>query len=130
MAASKTGTAARGARGGRPIMMLFDLLGRRWLLRVLWELRDMPLTFRELRERCDAMSPTVLNQRLHELREAGIVVQEEPSGYGLTRHGRQLLETIMPMQRWADQWQRRVAAQEQRAAAAAPQKTTRARKTA
>ena len=47
-------------------MALLDLLGRRWALRILWELRDETLTFRELRGACDTMSPTVLNQRLAE----------------------------------------------------------------
>lgn len=108
MPTPKPGSPARGSRTGRPIMALLDLLGRRWLLRVLWELRDEALTFRELRERCDAMSPTVLNLRLRELRDAGIVELQEPAGYALTRHGRQLFEALQPLQRWADQWQRRM----------------------
>lgn len=90
-------------------MALLDLLGRRWLLRILWELRnDAQLSFRELRERCDAMSPTVLNQRLREMRDAGIVELEEPGGYTLTRPGRQLLEALLPLQRWSEHWQRRM----------------------
>ena len=110
MALPKPGAPVRGSTTGRPIMALLDLLGRRWVLRILWELRDVPLTFRELRERCDAMSPTVLNQRLRELRDAEIVVLEEPSGYGLSRQGRQLLEALMPLQRWSEQWQKKLAA--------------------
>jgi DNA-binding HxlR family transcriptional regulator len=117
MAAPKPGTPVRGSRTGRPIMALLDLLGRRWLLRVLWELRDTPVTFRELRERCDAMSPTVLNQRLREMRDAGIVVLEDPAGYALSRSGRQLLEALMPLQHWADQWQKRMDKAEPAAAA-------------
>jgi len=35
----KPGTRVRGSRTGRPIMALIDLLGRRWALRVVWELR-------------------------------------------------------------------------------------------
>ena len=38
----------RGSRTGRPIMMLLDLLGRRWVLRIVWELRDEPRRFRDL----------------------------------------------------------------------------------
>lgn len=110
MALPKPGTPVRGSKTGRPIMALLDLLGRRWVLRILWELREVPLTFRELRERCDAMSPTVLNQRLRELRDADIVVLEDPHGYALTRSGRQLLEALMPLQRWSEQWQKRLAA--------------------
>ena len=41
-------------------MALLDLLGRRWTLRVLWELRARTATFRELRELCDDVSPTVI----------------------------------------------------------------------
>ena len=43
-------TAVRGSRTGRPIMALLDLLGRRWTLRIIWELReDRALTSRALR---------------------------------------------------------------------------------
>lgn len=85
-------------------MALLDLLGRRWVLRILWELRDRPLTFRELREHCDGMSPTVLNQRLRELRDSDIVILEEPAGYALSRQGRELLDALTPLQRWAERW--------------------------
>ncbi|MDW4746786.1 winged helix-turn-helix transcriptional regulator, partial [Escherichia coli] len=60
----------RGSRTGRPIMALLDLLGRRWTLRILWELRDGALTSRALRTACDEASPTILQTRLTELREA------------------------------------------------------------
>ncbi len=74
MSTPRPGRAVRGSRTGRPIMAALDLLGRRWTLRVLWELRDgSAATFRELRDRCDKMSTSVLNQRLAELREAGLI---------------------------------------------------------
>jgi len=88
-------------------MAALDLLGRRWALRVLWELRDGAQTFRELRTRCDELSPTVLNQRLAELREAGIVAHEEGSGYGLEPEGVALLEALAPLHAWAARWGRR-----------------------
>jgi DNA-binding HxlR family transcriptional regulator len=91
-------------------MALLDLLGQRWVLRILWELRETALTFRELRERCDMMSPTVLNQRLRDLRESDIVVLEEPYGYALSKQGRKLLEALMPLHQWAEQWQKKLAA--------------------
>ncbi len=78
------GRRVRGSKTGRPIMALLDLLGRRWLLRILWELREDPLSFRVLRERCGGISPTVLNRRLKEMREAGIVELRSGSGYTLT----------------------------------------------
>jgi DNA-binding HxlR family transcriptional regulator len=88
-------------------MAALDLLGRRWALRVLWELRDGAQTFRELRARCDEVSPTVLNQRLAELREAGIVAHEEGSGYALSAEGAALLEALAPLHAWAASWGRR-----------------------
>lgn len=87
-------------------MALLDLLGRRWALRILWELRDGALTFRELQARCDSMSPSVLNERLTELRDADIVDGGE-DGYTLTDEGARLLHDLGPLQRWADRWAKR-----------------------
>jgi DNA-binding HxlR family transcriptional regulator len=100
---SKT-RSVRGSRTGRPIMALLDLLGRRWTLRILWELREQPLTSRALRSACDEASPTVLQARLTELREAGFVELGEGGGYGLTARGRDLCETFMPLHRFAERW--------------------------
>lgn len=94
----------RGSRTGRPIMALLDLLGRRWSLRILWELREAPLTSRALRTACDEASPTVLQARLTELRVAGFVELSEGGGYGLTPLGRDLCETFMPLHRFAERW--------------------------
>jgi len=98
--------SVRGSRSGRPIMALLDLLGRRWSLRILWELRDAPLTSRALRTACDEASPTVLQARLDDLREAGFVELGEASGYGLTALGRELCETFMPLHRLAERWKK------------------------
>ena len=85
-------------------MALFDLLGRRWTLRLLWELREGAETFRTLQSRCDGMSPSVLNQRLAELRDAGVVTRVAEGGYGLTGEGRRLLRAMGPLYRWAARW--------------------------
>jgi DNA-binding HxlR family transcriptional regulator len=85
-------------------MALFDLLGRRWTLRVLWELREGGLTFRELQARCEGMSSSVLNQRLRELRDAGIVTQQDGTGYNLTHEGYALLDALSPLHTWAGRW--------------------------
>lgn len=99
------GRTVRGSRSGRPIMALLDLLGRRWALRVLWELRETAApTFRELQERCGGISSSVLADRLRELTEAGIVTRDE-DGYALTAAGRSLLACLQPLERWASTWQ-------------------------
>lgn len=89
-------------------MQVLDWLGRRWTLRVLWELRDGALPFRALQEHCDAVSPTVLNERLRELRETGIVELQEGEGYRLTAEGRRLGAVLLPLHGWAEEWARRV----------------------
>jgi DNA-binding HxlR family transcriptional regulator len=96
----------RGSRTGRPIMALLDLLGRRWTLRILWELRDSALTSRALREACDDASPTVLQARLAELRQAGFV-ELVPGGYSLTEMGREFHGTFLPLYRFAERWKGR-----------------------
>jgi DNA-binding HxlR family transcriptional regulator len=89
-------------------MTVLDWLGRRWALRILWELRDEALPFRALQERCDAVSPTVLNDRLRELREAGVVeLQDGGGGYLLTAEGKALGAVLMPLNGWAERWARR-----------------------
>lgn len=100
----RAGAPVRGSRTGRPIMALLDLLGRRWTLRVLWELRAEAATFRQLRERCDDVSPTVLNDRLQELRDAGFLQHDASDGYALTESGAGLLQLLAPLDRFAKAW--------------------------
>ena len=85
-------------------MALLDQLGRRWTMRIIWELRTDPLTFRELQIACDAASPSVLNTRLRELRKLQLVTHNRGSGYKLSSHGLQLMELFAPLNEWADQW--------------------------
>jgi DNA-binding HxlR family transcriptional regulator len=87
-------------------MALLDLLGRRWALRVIWELREHELTFRELQASCGEISSSVLNERLTELKAAGIL-RSGDSGYQLTPEGRRLLELYPPLQAWAERWAKR-----------------------
>ena len=96
--------SVRGSKTGRPIMALLDLLGRRWSLRILWELRDQALTSRALRAACDEASPTVLQARLSDLREANLVELVPASGYQLTAQGRELHESFLPLHRFAERW--------------------------
>lgn len=88
-------------------MEVLDRLGRRWTLRVLWELRDGALPFRALQERCDAVSPTVLNDRLRELRDMGLVELQTGGGYFLSADGHALGAVMMPLNAWAERWARR-----------------------
>lgn len=102
--------SVRGSATGRSIMVLLDLLGRRWSLRIIWELRDdRALTSRALRTACDDASPTILQTRLTELREAGLVELVAGDGYRLTALGRDLAENFLPLYRFAERWSKRAA---------------------
>jgi DNA-binding HxlR family transcriptional regulator len=93
----------RGSRTGRPIMVLLDLLGRRWTLRIVWELRDEPRRFRDLQASIGA-SPTIINTRLAELREARLVELDAAAGYRLTALGEELLRLFLPLHHWSEKW--------------------------
>jgi DNA-binding HxlR family transcriptional regulator len=82
-------------------MRVLDLLGRRWALRALWELRDGPRTFRALREACDDVSPSSLNHRLADLRALGVVALGD-DGYALSRPGAQLNRILLELHRWSE----------------------------
>ena len=85
-------------------MALLDLLGRRWTLRVLWELRNGPLSSRALRAACDDVSPTVLQARTADLRAAGLLQLRAREGYALTDLGHELLAAFGPLHAFAARW--------------------------
>lgn len=105
MPVPKPGQPVRGSATGRPLMAALDLLGRRWTLRVLWELRAGPLGFRPLQRRCDDMSSSVLGGRLAELEEARLVGRTDDGRYELTVLGRELGRAISPLEAWAARWE-------------------------
>lgn len=98
------GKPVRGSKSGAPIMALFDLLGRRWAMGVLWTLNEIePATFRKLQDSCETISPAVLNQRLKELRAAGLVDRGE-GGYIVTNMGQEIYTLLVPLGSTAKKW--------------------------
>jgi DNA-binding HxlR family transcriptional regulator len=85
-------------------MAALDLFGRRWTLRIIWELRNGPLGFRLLQRRCDDMSSSVLRQRLTELQEARLVEVLPDGDYALTPLGRDARESLNPVIEWSLRW--------------------------
>jgi DNA-binding HxlR family transcriptional regulator len=85
------------------MLALLDLLGRRWALRILWELRLAPASFQALQVRCDSMSTSVLSQRLGELRDAQLVEKDQAGSYCLTEPGTRLLARLDGMDEWTQE---------------------------
>jgi DNA-binding HxlR family transcriptional regulator len=98
------GRPVRGSATGRPIMAALDLLGRRWVLRILWELRDGPLGFRALQKACDGMSSSVLASRLADMTSTGIVMIDGSGGYTLSETGKSLRNAMRPLLDWSHEW--------------------------
>ncbi|WP_268836354.1 winged helix-turn-helix transcriptional regulator [Pseudoalteromonas sp. DL2-H2.2] len=85
-------------------MAAFDLLGTKWNMRILWELRSKPLSFRGIQNQCNGMSPSVLNSRIKQLSEARLIYTSE-EGYQLTELGYSLMQTLDPLRDWATSWE-------------------------
>ena len=100
------GKPVRGSTTGRPLMAALDLFGRRWALRIIWELRDGPVGARDLQRRCDGMSSSVLYQRLNELQDARLIAKDDTGDYELTTIGGSLSGALAPLTEWANDWQK------------------------
>jgi DNA-binding HxlR family transcriptional regulator len=97
------GKPVRGSKSGVPVMALLDLLGRSWAMGIIWQLSGGALTFRELQERCETLSPTTLNTRVKELTHSQLI-EKTMEGYQLTTLGVELFELIQPIGIWARKW--------------------------
>ena len=99
----KPGKPVRGSKSGAPMMALFDLLGRRWAMGIIWQLSDGCLRFNELQKRCATISPTILSSRIKDLLEAGLI-ERTVDGYRLTDMGMKLFKLLEPFQEYAINW--------------------------
>ncbi len=77
-----------------------EFLARRWMLKVVWELRRDALAFGALRDRL-GVSPSVLSTRLRELEGAGVLERDPTRRYRLTGDGRELARLLFELNRWA-----------------------------
>jgi len=107
MAIPKPGKPVRGSTTGAPVMAIFDLLGRRWAMGIIWQLSSGPLPFNELQARCDSISPSILSTRIKDLAEAQLL-ERTLDGYQLTKMGRELFNIIQPFGPWSHKWSKLV----------------------
>jgi DNA-binding HxlR family transcriptional regulator len=85
----------------RAVESVLALLGRRWALRLVWELRRSTLSFSELRERT-GISPSVLSTRLRELVDSDVLERDGGRRYRLSGRGRELARILYELNRWAE----------------------------
>ncbi len=91
----------RRASTSAPMARTLDVSGRRWALRIVWELRVGPLNFRALQAACGHISPSVLQRRLHELRAFAVVEKIPRLGYRLSTSGEKLFQVLAQLDRWS-----------------------------
>ncbi len=91
----------RRASTSRDMARALDLSGRRWALRIVWELRVGPLNFRALQAACGDISPSVLQRRLHELRDVGVIEKIPRLGYRLSTSGEKLFQVLARLDKWS-----------------------------
>lgn len=85
-------------------MALFDLLGRRWAMGVLWTVcENNPAPFGRLQQLCESISPTVLSQRLKDLQEARLLTRTL-KGYAPTELGARVHQELVPLGATAKVW--------------------------
>lgn len=88
-----------------PVEIALAAVAGRWTTLVLRELLHTSLSFGGLRERLPEISPKVLAERLHTLRERGLVTQDRLPGfpvrtrYTLTPAGRSLRALLVELYR-------------------------------
>jgi DNA-binding HxlR family transcriptional regulator len=85
-----------------------DLLGRRWVLAILWASAEAgAVRFNEFKQALEGIPPRTLAQRLTELEEAGVierhVLDTRPprAEYRLTDAGRRLGAVVEAMREWS-----------------------------
>ena len=85
-----------------------DLLGRRWVLAILWAAAEAgAVRFNEFRQAIGGVPPRTLAQRLTELERSGLiartVIDSRPprAEYRLTENGLRLRGLLQAVQSWA-----------------------------
>lgn len=97
---------ARSYGEGCPIALSLDILGERWALLVVRELRLGPRRYRDLQEALPGITPAMLSRRLKELEATGVLRRRQlppPSSsqvYELTTWGAELEPVFQALARW------------------------------
>ncbi|MGA5540815.1 winged helix-turn-helix transcriptional regulator [Mycobacterium sp. NPDC051198] len=87
-----------------PMLAVMELLGQRWVLRVIWELEPGSLGFLELRRHMGNCSSSMLSERLQQLVAAGLVVKNETGAWELTVAGAGLGAALSGLWDWSESW--------------------------
>lgn len=106
---TQTKTAASVCSGPCPIERSMRIIGGKWKGSILWHLKDGPVRFNELSRLLGTASRKMINTRLKEMEEMGLVkrtvLSERPIAvnYEITEFGRSSLEILERLKDWAEE---------------------------
>jgi DNA-binding HxlR family transcriptional regulator len=88
----------------------YQLIGKKWIGLIIHSLLEEPKRFSEIHAYIPDLSKRVLNERIKELEESGIilrnVIADRPVRieYSLTRKGNELGKALKAVESWAEKW--------------------------
>ncbi len=88
----------------------YHLLGKKWTGLIIHTLMEEPKRFSEIHTFIPDLSKRVLNERMKELEDCGIVLRnvitDRPvrTEYSLTKKGIELGRSLKPVEAWAEKW--------------------------
>ncbi len=101
-------TATKPCSEPCPIERGMRLLGGKWKGSILWHLKDGPVRFNDLARQLGGASKKMVNQRLQEMEEAGLlkreVVCDRPIAvtYEITEFGKTALGFLEALKNWSE----------------------------
>lgn len=87
------------------------VLGGKWKASILWHLKDEPVRFNDLARQLGGASKKMVNQRLKEMEQAGLLERRVLStrpiavAYAITDFGRSALHVLDQLRRWSEDQQ-------------------------
>lgn len=88
----------------------YHIMGKKWMGLIIHTLMEEPKRFSEIHAFIPDLSKRVLNERMKELEENGIVLRnviaDRPvrTEYSLTKKGTELGRSLKVLEEWADKW--------------------------
>jgi len=108
MPTNATETATKRCREPCPIERGMRIIGGKWKGSILWQLKNGPVRFNELARQLGGASKKMINARLKEMEQMGLVtrtvVSERPIAvtYAITALGRSALGVLQELKTWAE----------------------------
>jgi DNA-binding HxlR family transcriptional regulator len=91
-----------------PVELAVEIVGGKWKVVILAQLKERPLRYKELRSRVPTLSEKMLVQRLRDLEQLGLIVRHKRGGrgalsrYELTSRGESLKPALQALHDWGE----------------------------